>query len=143
MRQRGVQIGTPFKVPSYHTHPLVVPLIRFHTLVSNAYDAPLLCSVAFHSIAPSYRKTSWYPHAIQLLQKWVIFNEAINLHSRGPTEQHLYVLEPHRGCLQKLKKVSYYPQLKRANGAINTHSRRPMGPVIFLILPACAHNSIH
>ena len=105
MRQRGVQIGTPFKVPSYLAHPLVVPSIRFHTLVSNAYDAPSLCSVAFHSIAPSHRKMSWYPHAIKLLQ-------AINLHSRGPTDQHLYVLEPHRGCLHNLKKVSWYPLIK-------------------------------
>ena len=46
MRQRRPQIGAPFKVPSYLTHPLVVPSIRFHTLVPNAYDAPSLHSVA-------------------------------------------------------------------------------------------------
>ena len=36
----------------------------------------------------------------ELLQKFVIFNKAINLHSRGPTEQYFYVWEPHRGCCQ-------------------------------------------
>ena len=46
MRQRGPQTGAPFKVPSYLVHPLVVPSIRFRTLVSNVYDAPSLCSVA-------------------------------------------------------------------------------------------------
>ena len=40
MRQRGVQIGASFKVPSYLVHPLVVASIRF-----NAYDAPSLCSI--------------------------------------------------------------------------------------------------
>ena len=56
MRQRGgrggVQSGAPFKVPSYLVHPLVVPSIRFRTLVSNAYHAPSLCSVA--NIAPRF-----------------------------------------------------------------------------------------
>ena len=80
------------------------------------------------NIDPPYGKMSWYPHAIKLLQKWVIFNEAINLHSRGPTEQHLYVLEPHRGCLHNLKKCPGTPSLKRANRAINMHSRGPTGP---------------
>ena len=46
MRQRVVQIGAPFKVPSYLMYPLVVPSIRFRTLVSNAYDAPLLPFIA-------------------------------------------------------------------------------------------------
>ena len=36
-------------------------------------------------------KLCWYPHANKLLQKCAIFNKAINLHSRGPTEQYLYV----------------------------------------------------
>ena len=72
----------------------------------------------------------WYPHAIKLLQKCVIFNEAINLHSRGPTEQHFYVWEPHCGCLHKVKKVQFYTPLvggqrshkyafQRVNAAIN------------------------
>ena len=53
--ERGPQIGAPFKLPSYLVHPLVVPSIRFRTLVSNAYelhrfasslgDAPSLRSV--------------------------------------------------------------------------------------------------
>ena len=42
------------------------------------------------------------------------FNKAINMHSRGPTEQHFYVWEPHCGYLHKVK---------RANGAINMHSK--------------------
>ena len=43
-------------------------------------------------------KLRWYPHAIKLLQKCVIFNEAINMHYRVPTEQHFYAWEPHCGC---------------------------------------------
>ena len=30
--ERGPQIGTPFKVPSYLVHPLVVPSIRFQCI---------------------------------------------------------------------------------------------------------------
>ena len=44
--------------------------------------------------------------------------KAINIHSRAPTEQYLYVWEPHRGCLHKVKKCAGTPSLKRANGAI-------------------------
>ena len=64
-----------------------------------------------------------YPHAKKLLQKCVISNKAINMRSRGPTEQQFYVWKPHCGCLHKVKKVLWYPSLKRANGAINIHSR--------------------
>ena len=42
---------------------------------------------------PQIGKVCWYPHANKLLQKCVIFNKAINLHSRGPTEQYFYVWE--------------------------------------------------
>ena len=45
----------------------------------------------FHQIG----KLCSYPHANKLLQKCVIVNEAINLHSRGPTEQYFYVWESH------------------------------------------------
>ena len=41
-------------------------------------------------------------------------NKAINIHSRGPTEQHFYVWEPCCGYLDKVK---------RANGAINMPSK--------------------
>ena len=55
--------------------------------------------------------------------------KAINMHSRGPTEQYFCVLEPHRGCLHMVKKVRWYPLIKeaqesnkhvfyRANGAL-------------------------
>ena len=71
---------------------------------------------------------AWYPYAIKLLQKCAIFNEAINMHSRGPTEQHFLIWEPHRGCLHKVKKCPGAPSLKRANGAINMHSRGPTLP---------------
>ena len=71
---------------------------------------------------------SWYPHAIKLLQKFVISNKAINMHSRGSTEQYLCALEPHHGCLHKVKKCPGAPSLKRANGAINMHSRGPTLP---------------
>ena len=47
---------------------------------------------------PRLEKMSWYPPANKLLQKCVIFNKAINLDSRGLTEQYSYVWEPHRGC---------------------------------------------
>ena len=49
------------------------------------------------------------PPANKLLQKCVIFNKAINLHSRGSTEQYFYVWEPHCGCLHKVKKVCWCP----------------------------------
>ena len=58
---------------------------------------------------PQIGKLCWYRHANKLLQKCVIFNKAINLHSRGPTEQHFYVWELHRGCLHKVKKVCWCP----------------------------------
>ena len=45
-------------------------------------------------------------------QKCVIFNKAINLHSRGPTEQYFYVWEPHCGCLHQVKKVCWYPCIR-------------------------------
>ena len=54
-------------------------------------------------------KMRWYPHANKLLQKCVIFNKAMNLHSRGPTEQYFYVWESHCGCLHKVKKVCWCP----------------------------------
>ena len=54
---------------------------------------------------------SWYPHANKLLQKRTIFNEAINMHSRGPVEQHFYVWEPHCGCCLQAKKVQFYTPL--------------------------------
>ena len=57
-------------------------------------------------------KNALVPHAIKLLQKCVISNKVRNIHSRGPTEQHFYVWEPHRGCLNKVKKVRWYPLIK-------------------------------
>ena len=88
---------------------------------------------------PQIGKLCWYPHANKLLQKFAIFNKAINTHSRGLTEQHSYVWEPHHGCLHKVKKVCWYPQIGKLcwsphankllqkfaifNKAINTHSR--------------------
>ena len=133
-------------------HPLVVPSIRFCTLVSNAYDAPSLCSVtggcsvaggmlpcSAQSLgdAPSLCSVTgggslaslshWgmFPRFAQLLGGCSLaslshfpFNGSIkllqNLHSRGPTKQHFYVWEPRCGYLHKVK---------RANGAINMHSK--------------------
>ena len=34
------------------------------------------------------------------------------MHSRGPTEQYLCALEPHHGCLHKVKKVYWCPLIK-------------------------------
>ena len=59
------------------------------------------------------------------IEKCVISNKAINMHSRWPTEQYFSALEPHSGCLHKVRKVFWYPSLKRANRAINMHSRGP------------------
>ena len=56
---------------------------------------------------PQIGKLCWYPHANKLLQKFAIFNKAINTHSRGLTEQHSYIWEPHCGCLHKVKKVCW------------------------------------
>ena len=74
---------------------------------------------------------SWYPHANKLLhhiEKCEISNKAIKTSSRGPTQQYFYVCEPHLGCLNKVKKCPGTPSLKRANGAINMHSRGPTEP---------------
>ena len=65
--ERGPQIGAPFKVPFYLVHPLVVPSIRFHTLVSNAYDAPLLCFIAGGCSLTSLSCWGMLPHFIQSL----------------------------------------------------------------------------
>ena len=67
-------------------------------------DAPLLRSVAG---GRSLASLSRFPFngSIKLLQ---------NLHSRGSMKQHFYVWEPRCGYLHKVK---------RANGAINMHSR--------------------
>ena len=142
----GPQIGAPFKVPSYLVHLLVVPSIRFRTLVSNAFDAPSLSSVAggcslallsrwgdaplLRSVtgdAPSVCSVTrgMLPCFAQLLGGRSLaslsrfpFNGSIkllqNLHSRGPTKQHFYVWEPRCGYLHKVK---------RANRAINMHSK--------------------
>ena len=78
------------------------------------------------------RKMCWYPHGNKLLhhiEKCVISNNAINMYSRGPTEQHICTLEPHRECLHEVKKCDRTPSLKRANGAINMHSKEPMEPL--------------
>ena len=65
--ERGPQIGAPFNVPSYLVHPLVVPSIRFHTLVSNAYDAPSLCSVAGGCSLTSLSRWGMLPRFAQSL----------------------------------------------------------------------------
>ena len=64
-------------------------------------NAPKMCWY------PQIGKLCWYPHSNKLLQKCMIFNKAINLHSRGPMEQYFYVWEPHRGCFHKVKKVCW------------------------------------
>ena len=43
------------------------------------------------------------------------FNKAINMHFRGPTEQHFYVWEPHCGYLLKVKKVSLCPLIEEGH----------------------------
>ena len=72
-------------------------------ILSNCTATPMLtnCSIIF--------KNALVPHANKLLQKCAISNKAINMHSGGPAEQHFYVWEPHRGCLNKVKKVRWYP----------------------------------
>ena len=74
---------------------------------------------------------SWYPLANKLLhhmEKCAISNKAIKTSSRGPTEQYCYVWEPYHGCLHKVRKVRWYPSLKKANRAINMHSRGQTEP---------------
>ena len=135
MRQRGVQTGALFKVPSYLVHPLVVPSIRFHTLVSNAYDALSLRSVAggcsltslsHWGDAPSLRSVArgMLPRFAQSLGGRSLaslsrfpFNSSIkllqNLHSRRPTKQHFYVWEPRCGYLHEVKKMVSYPHANK------------------------------
>ena len=165
MRQRGPQIGAPFKDQPYvkmlvtfnYNHAPLAHFVRSShglfthyvaTLLASTYALrlfyPLSCrgpipsstiallclrcrplrnegTIAItiilknalvppcYQIAPSYLKMRWYPHANKLLQKCAISNKAINMHSRRPTEQYFCVLEPHRGCLHKTKKVHWYP----------------------------------
>ena len=73
-------------------------------------------------------KVHWYPHANKLLQKYAISNKAINIHSRGPTEQHFFVWEPDCGCLHKVKKVPWYPLIKEGQRShnIGKWSRTPI-----------------
>ena len=78
---------------------VALTLLRFALLLSIQW---------FHQT----EKMCQYPHTNKLLQKCVIFNEAINLYSRGSTEQHFYVWEPRCGCLRKVKKVCWYPFIK-------------------------------
>ena len=87
--------------------------LRSYTLLSRLpfYGSnTFLCGASLW--LPPYRKMHWYPHPIKLLQKCAIFNEAINMHFRGPMEQHFYIWEPHRGCLNKVKKVRWYPLIR-------------------------------
>ena len=49
----------------------------------------------------------------------MLTNCSKNMHSRGPTEQHFYVWEPHRGCLHKVKKVHWYPLIKEGQWSHN------------------------
>ena len=92
------------------------------------------CNTFFHRTyirCHNISQMSWYPHANKLLhyiekcpstpcyqmlhniRKCAISNRAINMHYRRPTKQHFHVLEPHRGCLHKVKKVSWYPLIKK------------------------------
>ena len=73
-----------------------------------------------------------YPHANKLLQKMCDSIKAINMHSRGPTEQYFYTWEPHRGYLHKVKKCPGTPSLKRANGAIKMENV-PVPPFTILL----------
>ena len=84
------------------------------------------------------------------------------MHSRGPPEQYFYVLEPHRWCLHKVKKVCWYPLIKEgqwshkiehctgtamltncskkcaiSNKAINIHSRGPAEQFSCFLEPHC------
>ena len=113
----GSKLGAPFKVPSYLVHPLVVPSIRFRTLVSNAYYTPSLRSVA-GGMLPCFAQSlggrflaslSHFPFngSIKFLQ---------NLHSRGSIKQHFYVWEPCCGYLLKVKKkVSWCPLIEEGH----------------------------
>ena len=83
------------------SYPLIKEgqLSHKYTIASPVESMNLLSKCSDESlpnIDPPYRKMVSYPHANKLLQKRVIFNEAINMHTRGPAEQHFYVWEPHR-----------------------------------------------
>ena len=81
-------------------HEIPIPVFAQRSLFAKA-------NIGFHSMLP---------HAIKLLHhtiKYSISNKAINMHSRGPTEQYFCVLEPHRGCLHKVKKMRWYPLIKK------------------------------
>ena len=83
--------------------------------LENYAGTPMLtnCSIIFEKCAGTPRlEIVLVPHANKLLQKFVLFNKAINLHSRAPTDQHFYVWEPHRGCLHKVKNVCWCPFIR-------------------------------
>ena len=62
------------------------------------------------------RKSALVPHTVgdkecartPRLHKEPIFGRAINMHSRGSTEQRFYVMEPSHWYLHKVKKVRSY-----------------------------------
>ena len=60
------------------------------------------------------------------------FNKATNMHSRGPTEQHFYVWEPHHGYLHKLKKVSWCPLIKEGHLSHKYAIASPVEPMNLL-----------
>ena len=72
-----------------HKYAIVSPVEPMNLLSEGSNES-------LPEIDPPYGKMVSYPHANKLLQKCVIFNEAINMHSRGPVEQHFYIWEPHR-----------------------------------------------
>ena len=94
----------PHKIPTYWKmfwYPLIKEGQLSHKYAIMSLWSQLICFQKVlmnrcQNIDPSYRKLCSYLHAIKLLQKFAISNEAINMHSRGPVEQHFFVWQPHR-----------------------------------------------
>ena len=77
-------------------------------------------------------KNALVPHANELLQKCAISNEVMNMHSRGPAEQHLYVWESHRGYLHKAEKVRWCPLIKKGQQSHKYTIASPVEPMNLL-----------
>ena len=119
--------GIPFKDQPYVKMPLTFnyttrPSLTSFALPTDYLLATSLCSLLRHTPCTYFTFLVIGAHplldyrfalsAVPAPPKIRNRSNAINMHSRGPMEQYFCVLEPHRGCLDKVKKVCWYPLIK-------------------------------
>ena len=106
--------GSYESLPKYRKMSLYPHAIKLLHHIEKCPGTPMLsnCSIILKNVP--------VPHAIKLLhniEKCAISNKAINMHYRRSIEQHFCVLEPHRGCLHKVKKVRSYELIGEDQGS--------------------------